>query len=116
MDITEILEGSSGRVARTTVVFDDQCVTCTRPSGLIETVTWEKLQTVLLLTTEDGPAACDSFWVLEGGDSGCVVPSDAVGMDRLLVRLQQLPAFQNDAVISAMGCTENRQWLCWQRQ
>lgn len=116
MDITEILEGSSGRVARTTVVFDEQSVTCTRPSGLVETVTWEKLQTVMLLTTDDGPAACDSFWVLEGGDSGCVVPSDAVGMDRLLIRLQQLPAFQNDAVISAMGCTENRQWLCWQRQ
>jgi hypothetical protein len=37
------------------------------------------------------------------------------GAEPLLAALQQRPGFRNDAVIEAMGCTENRDFFCWER-
>ena len=100
---------------RATISFDDQSVTCRRPSGLVETVRWSDLQVVYIQTTDAGPAVDDVFWVLGGGESGCVVPSEAEGMDLLLQRLQSLPNFDHNAAIAAMSCVENREFLCWRR-
>ena len=36
-------------------------------------------------------------------------------MNELLSRLQQLPGFDNEAVIKAMGSTNNAKFLCWKR-
>lgn len=57
-------------------------------------------------------ALLDVFFVLAGGDgSGRVVlHGSAVG---LLERLQQLPGFDNSAVIKAMGSTEEAVLVCW---
>jgi hypothetical protein len=101
--------------ARSTVTFDDQEVVCRRPSGLVERVRWADLRIVFIETTDAGPAVDDVFWVLGGDESGCVVPSEAEGMSELLERLQRLPGFENQAVIEAMSCAENRTHLCWNR-
>ena len=100
---------------RATVSFDDESVTCSLRGGLVETVQWSDLQVVYIQTTGAGPALDDVFWVLGGGKSGCVVPSEAEGVDLLLPRLQRLPNFDNQAVIEAMSCTENREFVCWRR-
>jgi hypothetical protein len=97
------------------VSFDDDAVTCQRPDGLVETLRWADLRSVTILTTDQGPRVDDVFWVLEGEATGCVVPSESAGMDRLLVRLQQLPGFDNDAVIRAMGSADDAEFPCWRR-
>lgn len=96
-----------------TVSFDEAGVRCERPSGLVESVRWSDLRVVLIRTTDAGPAVVDVFWVLVGRDSGCVVPSEAVGTNALLERLQRLPGFDNQAFIDAMTSTENREFVCW---
>jgi hypothetical protein len=78
-------------------------------------VRWSDLQVVFIQTTDAGPAVDDVFWVLGAGESGCVVPSEADGMSLLVERLQRLPNFDNSAVIQAMSCSENREFLCWKR-
>lgn len=106
----------SRTVPRSTCVrFDDDAISCTRTNGLTETVRWSELRVVLIQTTAEGPAADDFFWVLVGREGGCVVPSEAEGCDRLLERLQQLPGFDNKAVILASQCVEEQTFLCWQR-
>ena len=102
--------------ARAAVSFDDLSVRCRRPDGLVETVRWAELRAVVIHTTDAGPFVEDVFWVLAGDQSDCVIPSDAVGMKPLLNRMQELPGFDNAAVIEAMGSTDNREFLCWQRQ
>jgi hypothetical protein len=97
------------------VSFDETAVCCERSDGLVESVQWSDLQEVYLLTTDAGPRMDDVFWVLSGTASGCVVPSEAVGAAELIARLQQLPGFDNRAVIDAMASMERRQFLCWQR-
>ncbi len=72
------------------------------------------LASVRIQTTADGPFAPDVFWVLEPQDGApLVVPQEAPGFDGLLARLQRFPAFDNDAVIRAMGCTAAGAFLCW---
>lgn len=100
---------------RTTVEFDENAVTCRRFGGLVESVRWDELKAVLIMTTGAGPLLDDVFWVLVGESGGCVVPSESAGADNLLLRLQKLPGFDNEALISAMRCTEDRKFLCWQR-
>lgn len=95
--------------------WDDIHITCRRANGLVERLEWVKLQAVYLETDDSGPFACDVCWLLVGTDSGMVIPCGAQGEDSLLQRLQQLPGFDNEAVIEAMKTTEERRFLCWKR-
>ena len=90
-------------------------VSCTHPDGTTESVAWDALQRIEIVTTDTGPFLMDVFWVLDGGDRGCVVPQGATGDRELLGRLQELPGFRNDAVISAMACTNNQRFLVWEK-
>jgi hypothetical protein len=95
------------------VTVSDSGVSCQRPSGIRESVTWDDLRAVLIETNDAGPFVSDVFWILVGEDSGCVVPLGATGEDLLLKRLQALKDFDNTAVIQAMSSSENKRFLCW---
>jgi hypothetical protein len=98
------------------VTFDAECVTRTLPDGRTETVRWRDLREVRILTTDEGPYVDDVVWLLLGGEGGgCAVPSETEGTDELLPRLQQLPGFDNEAVIQAMGSTAGAEFVCWKR-
>lgn len=97
------------------VEFGPDTVTCTCPKGKAETVTWSELQMVAILTTGVGPFLPDIFWVLYGEQDGCVIPWGATGEPSLLKRLQSLPGFRNDAIVSAVSLTDENHIVCWQR-
>lgn len=101
--------------SRFIVRLSDAEVVCESPNGKVERVGWADLKKVEVVTTSDGPFAPDVFWVLHGTDGGCVVPQGATGDRQLLKRLQDLPGFDNHAVIEAMCCASDRRFLCWQR-
>jgi hypothetical protein len=103
------------REAQWMVTITNEGVSCTRPGGLTESVAWDDLKAVLIETTDEGPFSMDVFWLLAGEKSGCIVPQGATGEDALIERLQKLPGFDNEAFITAMGCTENQRFLCWQK-
>lgn len=103
------------RCAPRTVVFDDEQVIRTMANGKTESVRWDELQSVAIVTTGDGPWAEDVFWVLKGKTGGCAVPQGVQGSTELLKRLQELPGFRNEALIEAMGSTSNARFICWER-
>ncbi|HMP15937.1 MAG TPA: hypothetical protein PKD72_02850, partial [Gemmatales bacterium] len=80
-------------IQRAEVTVDASGVQCRRPNGLVEGLARSDLHSVYLRTTDAGPRTDDVFWVLEGKESGCEIPSEAVGVDALLQCLQQLPGF-----------------------
>jgi hypothetical protein len=98
------------------VTFDDEGVRCARRNGLVESVRWDDLRIVFIETTNQGPFVDDMFWVLGGNSGGCIVPSEAKGCNELLARLQQLPGFDNKAVILAAQSTENSRFVCWHHE
>lgn len=98
-----------------TVAFDDEKVVCRRSNGKEEIVRWADLGAVIIETNDSGPFSTDVHWLLLGRDaaSGCVVPGGAEGESELVKRLQQLPGFDNNSVIAAMGSVTNQSFLCW---
>jgi len=83
--------------------------------GTTASIHWDEVHRVVIRTTDRGPFDDDVFLVLEASGRSYVIPQQAVGADELLGRLQQLPGFDNEAVIESMGCTDNKDFLCWER-
>ncbi len=100
-----------------TVVFDDVGVTRTRTDGVTESIRWEDVAEVGIVTTDEGPFAEDVFILLLSADKkqGCCIPQGASGSQELLGRLQKLPGFDNKALIGAMGSTANANFTCWKK-
>jgi hypothetical protein len=97
------------------VTFDKNIIKCKRPNGAIESVKWNELQAVIIETTDQGPVVDDIFWILLGkNDSGCVIPSESIGVKKILKAMQgALNGFDNEKVIEAMSCCENNKFLIW---
>lgn len=100
-----------------TVAFDADEVRVTQPDGMVERVRWDRLRTVLIATTDEGPFADDFLWLLIGDpvSDGCVIPMGAEGLEALVDRLVELPGFDHQALIDASFSTENKKFLCWER-
>lgn len=100
------------------VIFDDQGVTCRFPSGTTQELPWEELKAVVIETNDRGPWEEDVYFILFSDikDHFCAIPQCSKGTQELLARLQQLPGFDNEAIISSMGCTSNRGFLCWEKK
>ena len=80
-----------------------------------ERVRWADLVRVEVLTTDEGPFVEDVWWLLhDANGGGCAVPGAQAGL--VLPRLQQLPWFDNAAVMLAMASTENARFLAWERE
>ncbi len=97
------------------VHLSEEAVSCQRPDSQIERVEWKDLQRVEIFTNSDGPFLPDTFWILTGANSGCVIPWGATGDRELLQRLQQLPSFDSMAVLNAAPKTEESMIVCWQK-
>ena len=94
---------------------DDVGVTRLLGDGF-ERVRWDELVEVKIVTTSEGPFLEDVFFVLVGAHgNGCVVAQSLMDEVGLLARLQQLPGFDNEAVIDAMKCTDDGEFVCWRR-
>jgi hypothetical protein len=52
--------------SRSVVDITDSEVSCTRPDKTVERVGWDDLESVELVTTDQGPFLPDVFWVLHG--------------------------------------------------
>jgi len=99
-----------------TVQVDD--VGILRVEGSIrEEVSGESVTEIKLITTDAGPYGEDVFFVLIGTDGkGCLVPHAAAIRTKLLEVLQvRFPNLDDAAVIAAMGCTSNNNFLLWKR-
>jgi drug/metabolite transporter superfamily protein YnfA len=99
------------------VEFDDHEIHCTWPKDGTRSIAWGELNTVTLITTDEGPSAEDVYWHLSGvGTTEVVVPQGAAGHQDFLAEMQRrLPGFNNEAVIQAMGSTSNARFPVWSR-
>jgi hypothetical protein len=99
------------------VEFDDHEIRCTWPKDGRRSISWGELNTVTLITTDEGPWGEDVYWHLGGdGTTEVVVPQGAVGHQDFLAEMQRrLPGLNNEAVIQAMGNTSNARFPVWSR-
>ena len=97
------------------IVVDDEGARRLYRGETTHRVSWADLERVALRTTDDGPYAEDLFWVLVGGrGTGFVIPSSLVP-DGMLARLQELPGFDNEAVLQAMQSVTENVFVAWRK-
>ena len=76
--------------------------------GATESVNVDDIQRVAVRTTDQGPFDEDVFFMLEANNNTFLIPQGAEGTTQLLERLQQLPGFDNEALINSMCCMDNK--------
>ncbi len=99
------------------VVFDEVEIARYCGNEVIEKIDWASITEVSVVTTNEGPWAEDAFIVLSNteAETGCLVPNGADGAEDLVSKLCELPGFDEEAFIQAMGCTSNNRFLCWSK-
>jgi hypothetical protein len=82
-----------------------------------ESVRWQDLTKVEILTTDAGPRSEDFFFILHGPDGkGVAISNDLAVKHGLVATLQnRLPGLDNKAIIDASLCIEVRRFLVWQK-
>ena len=99
------------------VTFDDANVHLANPAGAITSMAWIQLGYVGIITTAEGPAEDDLFWLLQQHDrqASLVIPIGADGEQQLLHAMQaRLTGFDNMAVVEAMSSTDPAGFVVWQ--
>lgn len=83
----------------------------------VESVRWDDLTRVEIVTTDEGPYIEDFFFVLVGSDGNGVAVSNQHAVDHgLVAQLQQrLTGLDNKAIIDASLSVERRRFLVWQK-
>ena len=95
------------------VAFDADTLTFKRGSGLQEAWKLVEVVRITIRTTDRGPFDDDVFLVIETRQSRVWIPQDVAGP--ILHAVQSLPGFDNERMIDAMSCTDNQEFLCWER-
>lgn len=78
-------------------------------------IPWTELQEVEIETTDKGPWLEDFFAVLRTAKRTVRIPQEIFGFEKLMGQFQQLPGFDNEAVIQAASSTVNAKFPCWKR-
>lgn len=100
-----------------TVALDGARVTTTDHQGTIASMALSALTAIAIETRDTGPFAADLWWLLFGPDLTVAIafPHDADGVDAVVDDLMSLPGFDYEAMIAAMGSTDNASFPLWKK-
>ena len=106
------------QASKVSLAFDDEAITASFADGTRKMVRWAELTKVVIVTTDEGPFVEDVFWGLYAGDDvKMAYPQIVEGSRPLLAAMQErLEGFDNEAVITAMGSTDNARFTVWERR
>jgi hypothetical protein len=95
------------------VDVSDENVAVAAPDGKRYEVVIADLREVIIETNDSGPWGADVWWVLRDSTNACIIPQGAAAQDALWPVFKRLPGFDYEAVIAAMGCADNKTFVCW---
>lgn len=100
------------------IKIDEERIWRGRGVQTYESLRWDELTQVTIMTTDEGPFVEDFFWLLRGEDDdhGIVVGLGLAQQVDLLGRLGRLPGFDFMASVEATGSTQHGYFHCWSGQ
>lgn len=105
--------------ARTTALeVDDRQVQRVLADGRVESVGWDEIIEVEVITTKIGVHRDDGVLLVLAADEarGCLVPSRLAAQEGLIGRLSNLPGFDTRALVEAMERPPPSRTVCWRRR
>jgi hypothetical protein len=70
---------------------------------------------IYIETNDKWPFFDDFFYVIENKDTKIRIPSPEAEVSPLLSYLQKFDGFDNEKVIEASYCVENKIFVCWEK-
>ncbi len=95
------------------VTITNETVTVEHPERKKEQVRWADIESVKIITTDQGPMQPDVWLALLGKETGCLIPQGATGYDEIYDIVSGYEGFNFENVIKAMGCSDNKEFLVW---
>jgi hypothetical protein len=96
--------------------FDDEKIWRTMPSAERSEIKWREVKGIFIETNDSGPFGSDVWWFVAGDEYTIQFPMGATGEKEMMSRFQQLPNFDNEALIDAMCSVHNNTFLLWKKE
>lgn len=77
---------------------------------------WDYIESVSIITSDEGLLLPDVCWCLEGKSSEVILPQMALGEKEVMDRLTAFEQFDFGELGKAMKSTENARFLVWTRK
>jgi hypothetical protein len=99
---------------RYTVIITEDEIACEHPKRKRESIRWDQINEIRLVTTDEGPFNPDMWYLFIGESGGCSVPSEAEGFDRLWDEFEKrFKGIDYQAMIDAG--TDNAEKTIWKK-
>jgi hypothetical protein len=98
------------------VTMTDEEITRILPNGESESVRFDDLIEVSIVTTDQGPFVEDLFYVLRGHNGAAIIGLDWACRLNLLGKIAPLPKFDLEETIRASSSCENNVFVLWSEE
>src|SRR5258706_9579823 len=85
------------------VTINNESVTVEHPQRKKEQVKWADIDSIKIITTDQGPIQPDVWLALLGSETGCLIPQVAKGYDEIYDTVSKYEDFNFENVIKAMA-------------
>lgn len=98
------------------VILSEIDIYVEHPKHGIQKINWEDILTIKLINTDDGPAGIDIWLALVGKNETCLIPQSHKGFDEVYNIVSKYEDFNFENFINSMSCTDNAEFLLWERK
>jgi hypothetical protein len=99
-----------------TVIITDKFIKVEHPGSYIRQVSWKDIQTIKLVTTDEGPHDLDMWLALLGKKGRCVIPLGAKGYNKVYRMVSKYKGFDFGNAKEAMTCLDNEEFVLWTKK
>ena len=85
------------------------------PTQSVQRIRLEDIKGIAIETNDSGPFGTDVIWHVSDGVDTISFPMGATGETDAMKKLQTLDGFDNQELINAMGCTDNKTFILLNR-
>lgn len=93
----------------------DDFVRVEHPNRKTEEIFWKDINEIRFINTDGGPFTMDIWLALIGDNSGCLVPQETKGCEKVYDIVSKYDGFDFENVVKSMSST-NQQFLLWKRK
>lgn len=100
------------------VTLSENDISSQDQTGVGRKIAKDCIYSVVIETNDSGPWGADVWWLMFNKEDklACAFPQGATGEEDAIKYLMGLDGFDDNAMISAMGCTANKIFPVWKRQ
>jgi len=95
------------------VTITEKGVSVQHPNAEPSQICWDKLNTIMIVNTDEGPALPDVWLKLIDDSGSCAIPQGNIGFEQVYEIVSQFKGFDFENFIKSMSTTSNAEFILW---